>query len=75
MLRGLYTGKILAPNLISQTIMALLSRTSLIQIHGHNMDVALLSAGGGGVVSPFKVGVQQVLGPIFEVFVHFRSHF
>ena len=29
MLRGLYTGKILALNLISQTIMALLSRTSL----------------------------------------------
>ena len=29
MLRWLYTGKILAPNLISQTIMALLSRTSL----------------------------------------------
>ena len=27
--RGLYTGKILAPNLTSHTIMALLSRTSL----------------------------------------------
>ena len=30
MLKGLYTGKILAPNLTSHTIMALLSRTSLI---------------------------------------------
>ena len=29
MLRGLYTGKILAPNLTSHTIMALLSWTSL----------------------------------------------
>ena len=29
MLRGLYTGKILTPNLISRTITALLSRTSL----------------------------------------------
>ena len=28
MLRGLYTGKILAPNLTSHTIIALLSRTS-----------------------------------------------
>ena len=30
MLKGLYTGRILVPNLTSHTIMALLSRTSLI---------------------------------------------
>ena len=35
MLRGLYTGKILAPNLTSHAIIALLSRTYLIHILPH----------------------------------------
>ena len=43
MLRGLYTGKILAPNLISQTVMVLLLGTSLTLFHmGGGADSVLL---------------------------------
>ena len=51
MLRGLYTGKLLAPNLTSLIIMALLSRTSFNLILSEINFLAFL---GGGAYFKIK---------------------
>ena len=70
MLQGLYTGKILAPNLTSHTIMALLSRTSL--NHSTTVRSMLLKKhmGGIGIRNPSIVYRTARLCHLFKMLNH-----